>query len=134
METGSWKLLTGMTSYLGVEGEVGLGLALYNIQDIIQSVSSDTKQEILTCLLLPHLLPSLLDTPAAGNSLVRALVQVIPLMTSSQLNTLLHNACPSRRDLQLLWGGQSEVGVGVITISRVRSGDSGTFRNRKGQI
>ena len=84
---------------LGLEAELGQALLLYNIENIVRR-SGD--QEMLSLLLSPHLLSALLDCPSAGVSLVSTLTRLLLLLSSSQLNTLLHNMCPARRDLQIL--------------------------------
>ena len=88
---------------LGLEAELGQALLLYNIDNIVRR-SGD--QEMLSLLLSPHLLPALLDCPSTGVSLVSTLTRLLPLLSSSQLNTLLHNTCPARRDLQILFSVQ----------------------------
>ena len=103
VEAGAWKLVTGLTQHLGLEAEVGAGLVLYNIEEIIKTASQETRQEIIGLLLLPHLLPSLLDSPGAGQTLAGILKTCSNDLSSSQLNTLLHNTCPARRDLQPLF-------------------------------
>lgn len=107
MEVGAWKLVAGMCQYLGLENDLGMGLVLYNVGGMVTRWSSDTGQEILSLLLSPHLLPSMLDSPGAGVTLVTILTTLLPNMSSSQLNTLLHNTCPARRDLQLLFCGNN---------------------------
>ena len=103
VEAGAWKLVTGLTQHLGLEAEVGAGLVLYNIEEIIKIGSQETRQEIISLLLLPHLLPSLLDSPGAGQTLAGLLSTFSNDLSGSQLNTLLHNTCPARRDLQPLF-------------------------------
>ena len=103
VEAGAWKLVTGLTQHLGLEAEVGAGLVLYNIEEIIKTASQETRQEIIGLLLLPHLLPSLLDSPGAGQTLAGLLTSCASDLSGSQLNTLLHNTCPARRDLQPLF-------------------------------
>ena len=103
VEAGAWKLATGLTQYLGLEAEVGAGLLLYNLEEMIKSGNQETRQEILGLLLLPHLFPSLLDSPGAGQSLAGLLDTCSRDLSSSHLNTLLHNTCPARRDLQPLF-------------------------------
>ena len=95
VEVGSWKLLSGVSLTLGLEAELGQALLLYNIDNIVRR-SGD--QEMLSLLLSPHLLPALLDCPSAGVSLVSTLTRLLLLLSSSQLNTLLHNTCPVRLD------------------------------------
>ena len=99
VEAGAWKLVTGLTQHLGLEAEVGAGLVLYNIEEIIKIGSQETRQEIISLLLLPHILPSLLDSPGAGQTLAGLLSTFSNDLSGSQLNTLLHNTCPARRDL-----------------------------------
>ena len=86
----SWVSLT-----LCLEAALGQALLLYNIENIVRR-SGD--QEMLSLLLSPHLLSALLDCPSAGVSLVSTLTRLLLLLSSSQLNTLLHNTCPVRLD------------------------------------
>ena len=101
VEVGSWKLLSGVSLTLGLEAELGQALLLYNIDNIVRR-SGD--QEMLSLLLSPHLLQALLDCPSAGVSLVSTLTRLLPLLSSSQLNTLLHNTCSQARPPQCAAG------------------------------
>lgn len=112
VETGHFHLLASLATVRGLELDVGRGLALQlqqatghsaaQLENYFQTLSNAERQGLLSCLLLPDLLASLISEPATGRSLARALTTLLPCLSPSQLQTVLHASCPSRPDLQPL--------------------------------
>ena len=96
----------------GLEQEVGRGLALHLQQATghsaglleahFQAMSASDRHGLVSCLLLPDLLASLVAEPSTGRALARALATLLPCLTPSQLTAVLHASCPARPDLQPL--------------------------------
>ena len=109
VETGQWKILNVLTQHIGLDFEVGESLVAYmdkltsqsasKLDEIISSLTSEERQNMLSTFLLPNLIVSSAANPGAGKSLTKILTHLLPSMNSGQLNSVLHMSCPARRDL-----------------------------------
>jgi len=109
VETGQWKILNVLTQHIGLDFEVGESLVAYmdkltsqsasKLDEIIRSLSSEERQNMLSTFLLPNLIVSSAANPVVGKSLTKILTHLLPSMNSGQLNSVLHMSCPARRDL-----------------------------------
>merc|ERR1719397_227506 len=112
LETSQYNLLASLATVRGLEQEVGRGLALHLqqasghsaglLESYFQGLSPTDRHGLVSCLLLPDLLSSLLSEPSIGRSLARALAALLPCLSPSQLTAVLHASCPARLDLQPL--------------------------------
>ena len=114
LECGLLRLLSVLTRFLGVEGELGSVLGRQQLHSLAASLPGDSRPDLLSLALLPHLLPSTVDWPGPTLSLLSFLSDHLASLSSSQLNSVLHNTYPARRDLQILLGGDTAVKQAVV--------------------
>ena len=107
LECGLLRLLSVLSRYLGVEGELGSVLGRQDLASLSSSLPGDSRPDLINLTLLPHLLASTVDQPGPALSLLTFLTSQLASLTSSQLSSVLHNTCPARPDLQILLAGDS---------------------------